>query len=311
MLCRREPVTVVQVAPGETETRLDRLLTRELPDLSRSSIKRLIESGHVRVDGQPARASWRPVPGARITVEVPPPVPTTLVPRELPLRIIYRDDDVLVIDKPPGLVVHPAPGHAQDTLVNALIALEPALHAGEPLRPGIVHRLDKDTSGLIVVARNERALRELQGQMQRRQVRKEYLALVRDFPDPARALPERGTIEAPIGRHPRERQRMAVVERGRPARTHFVVRERSPGYALVEVQLETGRTHQIRVHLAAIGHPVAGDPIYGTAGELGLGRQFLHAWHLGFARPSDGAWVELESPLPADLAVVRDRLRGR
>ena len=294
----------VEVGPDEVETRLDRFLTRTFPDLTRSFVQKLIASGNVLVNGRPARANLRPLPGMRISVAIPEPEPTALRPTPLPLAIVYEDDDIVVVDKPAGLVVHPAPGHATDTLVNALLARYPHLSTGNALRPGIVHRLDKDTSGLLVVARNDRALHVLQSQMQRHEVLKEYLALVCGT-----VRPDQGTIEAPIGRHPIHRQRMAVVERGREARTHFRVLERFRAYTLVAVQLETGRTHQIRVHFNALGHPVVGDPVYGRGGDLGLTRQFLHAHRLGFHRPSDGEWVVFESPLPHDLAAALDRLR--
>ncbi len=299
------------VEARDDRARLDVVVARAFPDLSRSFVQKLVEAGLVTIDGRPARASARPAAGQRVVLQVPPPAPSELVPQPLPLTVVYEDADVLVIDKPPGLVVHPAPGHPADTLANALLARYPGLQIGGALRPGIVHRLDKDTSGLMVVAKNDRAMVSLVDQMKRRTVRKEYLALARGDVGPAV-----GVIEAPIGRHPRDRQRMAVVAGGREARTHFRVLERFGRYTLVEARLETGRTHQIRVHFASVGHPLAGDPIYGRhsggAGqdELGLTRQFLHAHRLGFALPSSGREVVFESPLPEDLGAALDRVRA-
>jgi 23S rRNA pseudouridine1911/1915/1917 synthase len=214
----------------------------------------------------------------------------------IPLRVIYEDEDVIVVDKPAGLTVHPAPGHPSGTLVNALLAMAPELAEGrEMMRPGIVHRLDKDTSGLLVVAKSERARASLIHQLKEREVHKTYVALVRGVPDPAQ-----GTIEAPVGRHPRNRKKMAVVASGRDAETRYRVREVLDSFALLEVEPVTGRTHQVRVHLAAIGHPVVGDGVYGRSSPL-VARQFLHAWRLAFELPSSGRLVEFESPLPADL----------
>jgi 23S rRNA pseudouridine1911/1915/1917 synthase len=296
----------VQVSAAEAGTRLDVVLARAFPDLSRSMVQRLVEAGLVSLGGRTARASDRPRAGDLILVQIPPPQATHLVPTEMPLAVVYEDDDVLVIDKPAGLVVHPAPGHPDDTLVNALLARYPNLTVGNSLRPGIVHRLDKDTSGLLVVARNDRAMASLVDQMKRRTVRKEYLALVR-----GNLSQEHGLIEAPIGRDPRARQRMAVVADGREARTWFRVLERLGRYTLVEARLETGRTHQIRVHLASIGHPVAGDQVYGPGRtNLPLRRQFLHAYRLGFALPGDGRPVLFESPLPEDLRGTLDAARA-
>ncbi len=295
----------LEVSPAEAGARLDVLLARAFPDLSRSAVQRLVEQGLVEVAGRPVRASARPTAGQQVVVRIPPPAPTELVPQPLPLAVVYEDEDVLVIDKPAGLVVHPAPGHPTDTLANALRARYPDLEIGGALRPGIVHRLDKDTSGLLVVAKHDRALASLVDQMKRRAVRKEYVALVHgNLPRDA------GVIDAPLGRHPHERKRMAVVPGGREARTHFRVLERFGQYTLVEARLETGRTHQIRVHFAALGHPLAGDPVYGASREaLPLRRQFLHACRLGFALPGSGREVLFESPLPADLRAALDRLR--
>ncbi len=285
--------------PGE---RLDAFLARRCDDLSRSYARRLIDDGLVTVNARPAKPATRLAPGDRVHADIPPPQVVELLPEDIPLTIVYQDGDILVVDKPAGLTVHPAPGHPRGTLVNALLALVPELAGvAGTLRPGIVHRLDKDTSGLLVVARNERAQRSLSRQLKERQVRKTYLALVYGVPRP----PD-GVIEAPIGRHPRNRKKMAVVAGGREAETRYRTRQVMDGYALLEVEPVTGRTHQIRVHLAAIGHPVVGDATYGRRSTL-VSRQFLHAWRLAFALPASGRLVEFESPLPEDL---REALGG-
>lgn len=295
------------VSEGEAGQRVDRVAAARIPDLSRSRVQQLIEAGLVTLNGQPVRPGRAVRPGDRLEVRIPPPEPTDLLPEPIPLRVVYEDADVVVIDKPAGLVVHPAPGHPHGTLVNALLARYPELSIGGSLRPGIVHRLDRDTSGLMVIGRHDVAYRFLQEQMKRGEVHKAYLVLVDGH------LPERaGAIDAPIGRHPRRRKEMAVIPSGRPARTLYRVLEELGPCSLVEATLATGRTHQIRVHFAHIGHPVLGDPTYGRrAGALGLPRQFLHAFRLGFRLPSDGAYREFTSPLPEELAVVLNRLRQR
>jgi len=286
--------------------RLDAYLSRHLP-LSRSRIQTLIRTGRVRVEGQPARPSHPVRPGETIEVHLPPPEPTALVPEPIPIRLVYEDEDVSVVDKPAGIAVHPGAGRTRGTLVNALLARLTQLSGiGGELRPGIVHRLDKDTSGLLVVAKTDAAHAALAAQIARRTVRRTYLALLRG------EVPwEERTVEAPIGRHPVRRKQMAVIPSGRPAVTHFRVIERLPGYTLVACELGTGRTHQIRVHARHIGHPVAGDPVYGRAGELGLGRQFLHAWQLAFDHPRTGERLMFTSDLPPELEEVLQALRGK
>ena len=287
--------------------RLDTFIARRCPELSRSQARRLIDEGLVSVNGRQAKPSEGVTAGLSVNVTIPPPETIELAPEAIPLTIIYQDGDILVLDKPAGLTVHPAPGHPSGTLVNALLAACPDLRgiAGS-LRPGIVHRLDKDTSGLMVVAKNDRAQRALQGQLKEREVRKIYLALVKGVP-----APREGTIEAPIGRHPKNRKKMAVVADGRESTTRYHVREEIAGgkYSLLEVEPVTGRTHQIRVHLAAIGHPVVGDATYGRSSES-IGRQFLHAHKLAFAMPLGGRTVEFVSPLPADLREALSRLQA-
>ena len=287
--------------------RLDTFIARRCPELSRSHARRLIDEGLVSVNGRQAKPSERVTAGLSVNVTIPPPETITLVPEAIPLTIIYQDGDIIVLDKPAGLTVHPAPGHPSGTLVNALLAACPDLRGiAGTRRPGIVHRLDKDTSGLMVVAKNDRAQRALQRQLKDRDVRKTYLALVRGVP-----APREGTIAAPIGRHPKNRKKMAVVADGREATTRYRVREEIAGgqYSLLEVEPVTGRTHQIRVHLAAVGHPVVGDATYGRP-SAAVGRQFLHAHKLAFGMPLGGRTVEFESPLPADLREALSQLRA-
>jgi 23S rRNA pseudouridine1911/1915/1917 synthase len=266
----------------------------------------LIDDGLVAVDGHSGKPAEKVAAASAISVIIPAPAETDLVAEELPITIVYQDNDIIVVDKPAGMTVHPAPGHPTGTLVNALLAACPDLRGiSGTLRPGIVHRLDKDTSGLLVVAKNDRAMRALQRQMKEREVHKTYLALVEGVP-----APREGTIEAPIGRNPKNRKKMAVVAGGRDSTTRYRVREEVGGkYALLEVEPVTGRTHQIRVHMAALGHPVVGDTVYGRRSGV-VGRQYLHAWKLGFGMPLGGREVEFESPLPPDLKAALQALRG-
>jgi 23S rRNA pseudouridine1911/1915/1917 synthase len=281
---------------GERDVRLDKYVCQQFPELSRARVQRLIADGHITVNGQPAKPGLKLNIGDKLKVAVPPAPPEQLLPEAVPLNILYEDDDLLVVDKPAGLTVHPTPGHISHTLVNALLAHLPHLaDIGDWLRPGIVHRLDKDTSGLMLVAKNSKAQANLIGQFKSHSVAKAYLTLVK-----GRLTPETGIIEAAIGRDPRNRKKMAVVEGGREARTEYRVIKYIRDYTLVEVRPETGRTHQIRVHLGAIGFPVVGDKIYGVRSPF-LSRQFLHASRLGFSLPSSGEYVEFKSGLPADL----------
>jgi 23S rRNA pseudouridine1911/1915/1917 synthase len=297
-----QPVSVHVAEGGE---RIDRFLAQQQPDLSRAYIQKLIEEGLVTVNGRPVRASYRVRMDDHIVFSIPPPSPLAAQPEAIPLTIVYEDADVLVIDKPAGLVVHPAPGHASGTLVNAVLAHVPEMRAAgdDVIRPGIVHRLDKDTSGLLVVAKNDRALRFLSNQFKERTTEKTYLALLH-----GRLSPTQGAIDAPIDRDERYRQRMAVVASGRAAWTGYRVVRYLGAYTLVEAMPHTGRTHQIRVHFASIGHPVVGDSVYGPRRPIaGLSRQFLHATRLRLRLPS-GEPHEFSSPLPADLVALLNQL---
>jgi 23S rRNA pseudouridine1911/1915/1917 synthase len=281
---------------ADGEARLDKYVCTRHPELSRTQVQKLIAAGNITVNGQKAKPGHRLSPGDRIDVTVPPTPPQELKAEAIPLKIIYEDDDLLAVDKPAGLTVHPAPGHPGHTLVNAILAHFPHLaDIGDSLRPGVVHRLDKDTSGVMLVAKNQAAQVNLSRQFKSHSVTKAYLALVK-----GKLEPESGIIEADIGRDPRNRKKMAVVAQGREARTEYRVIKYIGGYTLLEVMPETGRTHQIRVHLAAIGFPVLGDKVYGVKSKY-LPRQFLHASRLGFRLPATGEYVEFESELPPDL----------
>lgn len=296
MNARTKPKTErFQFGPPDSDIRLDKYLTRVLPQFSRGYFQKLIVQGHVLVNGQKTKASQRLSDNDSVTVDLPP-LPTHPLAELIPVIIIYEDRDILVIDKPAGLTTHPAPGHPEHTLVNAVLAHCPDLALSSDLmRPGIVHRLDKDTSGLIVIAKNDSARECLVAQFKTRAVTKGYLVLVN-----GRLSPEQGMIEAPIGRDPHNRRKMAIVEAGKEAITQYRVRKHLDGYTLVEVTPVTGRTHQIRVHLSAIGYPVVGDPTYGVRWAH-LKRQFVHAYRLGFRLPSTEEYREFTSPLPADL----------
>ena len=294
--------------------RLDRFLSERIDELTRSATQRLIEEGLVTVNGEPVKPSYKIKSGDLIAARVPGDEAPELVPEAIPLNLIYEDQSLLVVDKQAGMVVHPAPGHPGGTLLNAVLAHCPELAASRGERPGIVHRLDQDTSGLILVAKSERIQRLLQRQFKERTVYKAYLALLDGHLRPAW-----GRIEAPIGRDPHHRQRMAVLSGGREAITEYHVLEqfsRSTGqaagdYSLVQAEPKTGRTHQIRVHFASIKHPVVGDAVYGRRrSSLPVPRQFLHARQLVFKHPRTGQRMELEAPLPPDLAGTLELLRA-
>jgi 23S rRNA pseudouridine1911/1915/1917 synthase len=311
-------VHTLEVPAGAALQRVDRYVA-DVTGLSRSHVQKLISAGNLTADGLPLKANAVVGPGAALRLVVPEPEPLDLSPApEIPVRVVYEDPDLLIVDKPAGLVVHPSAGHAGDTLVNALLA-----HAGPGgfggiagvQRPGIVHRLDRDTSGLLMVARTDAAQHSLMAQLKARRIKKTYLALVL-----GEVSAEVGRIEAPIGRDPKHRTRMAVVPDGRDSTTGYRVRERFAGWTLLELDLVTGRTHQIRVHLDAIGHPVAGDPVYGTGtarkgprpgpGGAPLERLFLHAWRLQLTSPGDGHLIRAEAPLPEELERVLVGLRA-
>jgi 23S rRNA pseudouridine1911/1915/1917 synthase len=298
--------------PEGSAGRVDRFVA-DASGLSRAYVQRLISEGRLTVAGQPVRANAPLQAGAILELDVPEPRSPDVQGEDLPLRVVYEDDDVIVVDKPAGLVTHPGPGHAGGTLVNALLGRSgPDTYGGIAgvSRPGIVHRLDRDTSGLLIVARNDRAQASLMDQLKARRVKKRYLALVGGS-----VAATVGRIEAPIGRDPRHRTKMAVVPNGREAVTGYRVRERFPGWTLLELDLVTGRTHQIRVHLASIGHAVAGDSVYAgglvARGPDGLGRLFLHAWQLEFGSPSDGRLIRVTAPLPDELERPLELLRER
>ena len=289
--------------------RLDSFLARELPELTRSAAQRLIEDGRAAVDGRTAVKSAKLSGGETVTVELPEPEAPDAQPQNIPLDVVYEDADVIVVNKPAGLVVHPAPGHPDGTLVNALL-----FHCGDSLsgvggalRPGIVHRIDRDTSGLIIAAKNDAAHQALAAQLQDHSLARTYEAIVTGG-----LREDAGTVDAPIGRHFSDRKRMAVTEKGRRAVTHWEVLERFPGFTYVQCRLETGRTHQIRVHLASLGHPILGDTVYGAKKPVpGLTGQCLQAVGLRFRHPRTGEPVELRCPLDGEFQNMLQKLRSR
>ena len=285
------------VADGEA--RLDHDLAGQNLGLTRSRLQRLIADGDVLVNGLTVRPAHRVRRGDRVLLSLPPPRPADAAPQDIPLAVVYQDAHLIVVDKPPGRPTHPGPGHPDGTLVNGLLALCPDIQGiGGRLRPGIVHRLDKDTSGLIIAAKTESAHQNLSQQIKDRAVSKGYLALATGAPSP-----DSGIIDAPIGRDSRRRTRMAVTAGGRESRTGYRTLERAGDYALLELQLHTGRTHQARVHLAWLGHPIAGDAVYGPRppSPLPLTRHFLHASRLSLTHPATGQPLQFNSPLPSDL----------
>ena len=288
------------------EGRLDQYLAAQDVGFTRSRLRQLILEGWVTVNGAAVKPSHRVRMGDRVAVSAPPPRPTSLQAQAMAIAVLYEDEHLVVVDKPAGLTVHPGPGHPDHTLVNALLALCPDIEGvGGEIRPGIVHRLDKDTSGLMVAAKNQQAHNNLSAQIKDRKVTKGYVALVEGTPSQLQ-----GRIDAPVGRHPHHRTRMAVTAGGREARTSYRVMESLAGASLLELYLETGRTHQIRVHLAYLGHPIVGDHVYGKRSPV-LDRHFLHAHHLGFRHPVHDDDIDLWSPLPEDLAQALESFRGR
>lgn len=298
----------------DTGMRLDQFVARSVPDMSRSHAQILISEGQVVVNGVACKASLKLVAGNEVTVDVPEPTPMELIPEAIPLDILYEDDDIIIVNKPAGMVVHPAPGHPTGTLVNALLHYAPGISIAGSTRPGIVHRLDKDTSGVMVVARNDRASQYLIEQWTTGRVQKRYVALV------AGSLSEEeAVIDVPVARHRTDRKRMAVDRNGKSATTVATVAERFGDVTMLDIDLRTGRTHQIRVHMAYIRHPIIGDSVYGgatsmrIASELGVSRQMLHARSLAFALPASGEHMEFVAPVADDLqgAIGRLRTEGR
>ena len=287
------------------DARLDQYLASVDLGLSRSRLRQLIAEGQVMVNGAPAKPAHRVRPGDRILVTVPAPRPSGVVAQDINITVVYQDADLVVVDKPAGLSVHPGPGHPDQTLVNGLLALCPDIRGiGGEIRPGIVHRLDKDTSGLLMVAKTQEAHTGLSNQIRDRTVQKGYLALVEGAPSPGS-----GTVDVPIGRDPRRRTRMAVTPGGRESRTGYRLLEQVGEYSLLELQLLTGRTHQARVHMAWLGHPLLGDALYGKRSPL-LDRHFLHAFRLAFSHPATGEPLEFRSPLPRELEDALEAVRS-
>lgn len=274
--------------------RLDKFISEQLSDLSRTRVKELIQDQNILVNEKVEKVSYKIQDGDKIEITVPAVKPLDIVAENIPLDIVYEDDDVIVVNKPQGMVVHPAPGHPDHTLVNALLYhTQDLAQSPEGFRPGIVHRIDKDTSGLLMIAKNATARESLEQQLANKTNKRIYWAIVHgNFSE------EQGSIDAPIGRNPYDRKKMAVVENGKKAITHFKVLKQFKGYSLIECQLETGRTHQIRVHLDYIGHAVAGDSLYGPRKTLKGNGQFLHAKILGFKHPKTGKWLEFSVEPP-------------
>ena len=296
-----EPVRLVITAA--LTGRIDKQLGHHFKQFSRSQIQRWIEDGHVKVNDQPVKPKYKLAVGDVITIEPEKPKKIDLVPENIPLDIVYEDDDVIVVNKPQGMVVHPAPGHPDHTLVNALLYHSPLSTINGEFRPGIVHRIDKDTSGLLMVAKNDMAHRSLAAQLKAKTNEREYVALVHGV-----IKEDQGTIDAPLGRSPKDRKKQAVVADGRHAVTHFKVLKRYQHYTLVSCRLETGRTHQIRVHMKYIGHPLAGDPLYGPRKTLPGNGQYLHARLLGFKHPRTGKQLTFTAPLPSYFQKMLDKL---
>ncbi len=303
----REELLQLIITPEEAGERIDRYVAQKISELSRSYTQQLIMDGAIQINQQLVKARQLLQAGDLVTVQCPPIQPSELIPEDIPLNVVYEDADVVVVDKVAGMVVHPAPGHITGTLVHALLCHYPDVQVNGTVRPGIVHRLDRFTSGLLVIARHEGAMKHLTDQQKARTMYKAYLAVVQGrFREPT------GTIDAPIGRHPVDRNRQAILADGREAITHYRVLEELGEFTLIEAVLQTGRTHQIRVHFAYKSHPVLGDPTYGSRksrAAFGINRQFLHAYKLGFRLPKDDSWCEFNSPLPEDLETTLQKLR--
>ncbi|MDR0266519.1 RluA family pseudouridine synthase [Paenibacillus sp.] len=289
--------------------RIDKYITESWEDeVSRSQVQLWITSGHVKVNGKAVKANYKLAAGDQLEVTVPEPSAVEIIPEDIPLDVAYEDRDVIVVNKPRGMVVHPAPGHSSGTLVNALMYHCKDLSGinGE-LRPGIVHRIDKDTSGLLMAAKNDKAHASLAAQLKDHSVTRKYVALVQ-----GNVSHDQGTVDAPIGRDPQDRKMFTVTDKNsKHSVTHFIVLERFGDYSLLELQLETGRTHQIRVHMKFIGHPLVGDPVYGRSKGIKMNGQALHAKVLGFVHPSSGEYMEFTAPIPADMEELLTNLHSR
>ena len=284
--------------------RIDKVLAHQFNQFSRSHLQKWIEDGNIRVNGQPVKPKYKLAVGDQVVIEPEVPQKVDLTPEKIPLDIVYEDDDVIVVNKPQGMVVHPAPGHPNHTLVNALLYHSPLSTINGEFRPGIVHRIDKDTSGLLMIAKNDLAHRSLAAQLKAKTNQREYVALVHGV-----IKQDAGTINAPIGRSKKDRKKQAVVSDGRHAVTHFKVLHRFRHYTLISCRLETGRTHQIRVHMKSIGHPLAGDPLYGPRKTLPGRGQYLHARLLGFKHPRTGKELVFTAPLPEYFQQMLDKLK--
>lgn len=290
---------------GEQSGRIDKVLSQELADYSRSQIQQWLKDERVMVNGTTVKANYKVKAGDQVTIAVPEPTVLELTTENIPLEIVYEDEDVAVVNKPQGMVVHPSAGHPNGTLVNALLFhMQNLSSINDVIRPGIVHRIDKDTSGLLMIAKNDFAHESLAKQLKEKTSLRKYVALVHGV------IPhEKGVIDAPIGRSKTDRKMQAVIEEGKPAVTHFQVLERFADFTLVELQLETGRTHQIRVHMKYIGYPLAGDPVYGPKKTLPGKGQFLHAQVLGFEHPRTGEFLTFTAPLPEVFQKTLEKLR--
>ncbi len=290
----------------EDNIRLDTYVARKVPELSRTMIQKLIESGDVLVNGDKKKLSYKVLSGDIITINIPEAKEVDLKPQEIPVEVVYEDNDIIVVNKPKGMVVHPANGNPDGTLVNAIMAMckDSLSGIGGELRPGIVHRIDKDTSGLLIVAKNDKAHIEMSNQIKNHEVKKIYIALVRGI-----VGEDEATIDMPIGRSTKDRKKMAVVKNGKEAVTHFKVLKRYDRYTLLEVKIDTGRTHQIRVHMAEIGHPVVGDMVYSNGkNDFGVEGQMLHAKSLDFRHPITGKQMHLEAELPEYFKNIIEKL---
>lgn len=290
---------------ADEKGRIDKIIAQRFESFSRSQVQQWIEQQHILVNQQPTKANYKVRPNDRITIQPVEPEVLDVVAEDIPLDIVYEDEDVVVVNKPQGMVVHPSAGHYSGTLVNALMYhIDHLSGINGVIRPGIVHRIDKDTSGLLMVAKTDLAHESLSRQLAEKTSMRRYIALVH-----GNIAHDKGVIDAPLARHPKERKKQAVVEGGRHAVTHFQVLERFGQYTLVECRLETGRTHQIRVHMQYIGHPLAGDPVYGPRKTLKGKGQFLHAASLGFEHPRTGEWLEFSAPLPDLFEETLEKLR--